>query len=205
MRRENLPITSNTRLCSVHFEGVDLPSTDRQAPKGDPMKFLKISNPRKERLTRHSLGKVIRPETSAALLLSAATSPRNIDGQSDTTVSESSLTHRPVEIVDLPFEENVDEIAALRQENARLREELESVGHALKRLDSVKLSYNNLREKAKEFRFYTGLDVSQFQDILTILGSAPERMAYCERNGTTTERKGRPGSNRVFQWKTSFC
>ena len=49
MRRENLPITSNTRLCSVHFEAVDLPSTDRQTPKGDPMKFLKISKPPKER------------------------------------------------------------------------------------------------------------------------------------------------------------
>ena len=113
MRRENLPITSNTRLCSVPFEAVDLPSTGRQTPKGDPTKFLKISKPRKKRLTRNLLGKVMRPaETSAASLLSAASSPRNIDGQSDTTVSEPSLTHRPVENVDLPFEENVDEIAA---------------------------------------------------------------------------------------------
>ena len=56
VKRENVPMTRNSYICSVSFDAESGFSKERQAPKGDPSIFVCVSKPPKpQRQTRTSL------------------------------------------------------------------------------------------------------------------------------------------------------
>ena len=180
MKRKNVPLTEHTRICSVHFDEQARSLSVRQAPRGDPSIFFRVSKVKKARLSLTSRGMRTTPTSNSDPSSSQA---ENVIELEPTSVEAIPLTAPPV-----VQDEAKAELLSLRLENARLREENDQLKSSLSQLDAVRLSFKNLKDDTTLFVFYTGLDQAAFHDIMKLVGDSPKRMLYRGEEGDITKK-----------------
>ena len=78
-------------------------------------------------------------------------------------------------------------VETLQQENAALRNTLEAA-----EMDAKRFRYENISKEEKVFRFYTGVSVTTFRDVLNIIRDSMEGAAYSTSSSAAPTELGRP-------------
>ena len=191
MKRQNLPQTANTYVCSVHFSTGTGSTMERQPPMADPSIFLHVSKPVKSRRTRTSLGARTTGGGKVSLSPAAPSISASLSSQSE-PFPLLPITQPPADVAS----ETVDELTLLRRKVAKLEKENKAMEVSLKRLESTRLSFERLAQNAENFKFYTGIDLSAFQDVLVLLADSPGRMSYVDKGDEVQAGRGQQGPAR---------
>ena len=104
----------------------------------------------------------------------------DVDVAIESVLSDHFYTSRSADLLMHVVERQKQQIAQLEERLASMEMQLET---CRKQLQACKLSYSGLKIDPVAFKFYTGLTVENFDNVRTLVGTAPERMDY---TGTKT-------------------
>ena len=104
----------------------------------------------------------------------------DVDVAIESVLSDHFYTSRSADLLMHVVERQKQQIAQLEERLASMEMQLEI---CRKQLQACKLSYSRLKIDPVAFKFYTGLTVENFDNVRTLVGTAPERMDY---TGTKT-------------------
>ena len=182
--RENIPLSSHSCVCSVHFVGGACNFRDGDVPQiFEGRQVLPQA-----RSTRTSMGldALKSPKDSAlpntrpeldrrAIDDSESSTTRSDEPRLVTVLEDHHYTKKSADLLQHTVEEQAKRIAELEGRIAALQGEVEK---CRKELSACKLSFETLKTDPTVFKFYTGITIETFGKVKTLLGTAPERMDY---------------------------
>ena len=206
IRRENLPMNANTRVCSVHFEKESI-----DVKKGSvPTVFLWSLRPKK-RSTRTS-------ERAEVAQVAQGLSESSSDGPAQKRLLTSDLSSpaesepsRPavldpetdveISILHSTLKSLVNELEIERERSRKLEAELEEHTINLARLTSSEATapfcYASIVKKPHLLKFYTGLDEAAIEFIWDVMGdSVQSACRHTKKDADNFSGHGRGGRKR---------
>lgn len=215
IRRVNTPLTPNSYVCGIHFQGHRRQSVD------DLPQFFAWSKQPKQRTTRRSLladaqqSFTCSPEDVAAVAEAqgeecARESSLEEEVDIDPTIpepmrDEASLLREQVKFLHDKYLEVCIDLVKEKENSASLQDALKASQECCQRLVNTNtsqraFSFDNIRRKPNILKFYTGLDSSAIDFIVTVVGeSATEACRHTTADTASFVRLDRRGRKRVLK------
>lgn len=204
--RRNVPLSSHSCVCSVHFVGgrCDYRNDDV------PVIFEGCRVLPQARSTRTALGTTSREfhsseEQSASTSSSAEPAPLlplSCDSEPTPNIeyvlADHFYTAKSADRLQNMVEERDRKFFSLEGKVALLEEQLQA---CREELNACKLAFTTLSQDPVAFKFYTGLSVEGFEKVMAIVGEGSERMDYTGRKQGEHEGKDAPRTPR----KLTLC
>ena len=203
--RENTPLSKHSCVCSVHFVGGrcdyrrgDVPlifeghrvlppsrSTHKSLGLASAVAEASVSASACADATKEGVAGigVVVPGPDTEEQDDCSSEPEgmvDVDVAIESVLSDHFYTSRSADLLMHVAERQKQQIAQLEERLASMEMQLET---CRKQLQACKLSYSGLKIDPVAFKFYTGLTVENFDNVRTLVGTAPERMDY---TGTKT-------------------
>ena len=173
--RVNIPPSSHSCVCSVHFVGGVCDSR-----KGDVPEIFEGHRVLAEaRSTRSSLGldQLRTVDTSMASTSKEEASAESSDEEAvvETLLQDHFYSAKNCDLLQRTVQELTDRVAGLEQ---RLSSTLDLLASTQKDLRACRSTFKSMSEDPVLFRFYTGISVVTFARIRAVLQESPQDMDY---------------------------
>lgn len=198
--RNNIPSSSHSCVCSVHFPGGVCDYRRGDVPlifEGSKvLPAARKTGARTVGLDQSKAGQwSASPQAATDVEGDEAMGGRDLDSEMeiDCVLAEHFYTSKSADYLQRTVNRQQEVISKLEQKIASLESDLLK---CQKDLDSCRMSCGHLRRDPTVFKFYTGVSVDTFENVKRIVGDAPESMDYTgkktgEHDGKSSQCSGR--------------